>query len=428
MVLGLVTWSTVFGFIRAAIAEPTTQPAPLSLAEARRFAIERNWDLLAARSGVEAATAQQIVAREFPNPQVSITSSQLNLNGHSNATAAGNGVWQRSYDTVIAVNQLLEIGGKRGSRQSLAKAGATSAEARLQDAQRLLENGVTQAYIAAVLVGEKAEILRASMRSLHREASIAESRFRAGEISAADQTQIEIAADRLESDALSAENDAAGARIAVDLLMAANPATGSWTPIDTLSALSNLTAPADTAAVSNRPDLLAARAEVEKAEFELKLQRAQRIPDPTVVVQYEHQPPDFAETLGIGVSFPLPLWNQNRGQIRSSLVARDQALQQQHKLEAQISAEVAATRRNYASALTRLQRQRELIEPKSAQVLHSVSLAYEKGGASLIELLAAERNDAEIRLATAQAAADTATAHALLRAALNVPASHPQSR
>jgi len=38
----------------------------LSLAEARRGLLERNWDLLAARSGLGNATAQRIVYKEFP--------------------------------------------------------------------------------------------------------------------------------------------------------------------------------------------------------------------------------------------------------------------------------------------------------------------------------------------------------------------------
>ena len=39
----------------------------------------------------------------------------------------------------------------------------------------------------------------------------------------------------------------------------------------------------------------------------------------------------------------------------------------------------------------------------------------------MLDLLTAERNDNEIRLATAQSAADTALAAAALKAALNVP-------
>jgi len=41
---------------------------PLSLADAKLLAFERNWDLLAAKSGVDSATAQLLTVTEFPNP------------------------------------------------------------------------------------------------------------------------------------------------------------------------------------------------------------------------------------------------------------------------------------------------------------------------------------------------------------------------
>ena len=74
----------------------------------------------------------------------------------------------------------------------------------------------------------------------------------------------------------------------------------------------------------------------------------------------------------------------------------------------------------YEEAAARLQRFRTQIRPKSEQVRKTVAFAYEKGGASLLDLLSAERNDNDVRLATAAAAADTATAAVNLKAALNL--------
>jgi cobalt-zinc-cadmium efflux system outer membrane protein len=53
-------------------------------------------------------------------------------------------------------------------------------------------------------------------------------------------------------------------------------------------------------------------------------------------------------------------------------------------------------------------------------VRESVAFAYEKGGASLVNLLDAERTDNDVRLATAQAMSDTASAVADLEAAQSV--------
>jgi outer membrane protein TolC len=46
-----------------------------------------------------------------------------------------------------------------------------------------------------------------------------------------------------------------------------------------------------------------------------------------------------------------------------------------------------------------------------------MAYAYQKGGASLLDLLVAERNDNDIRLAAAQAASDMASAGAAFKAA-----------
>src|ERR1039457_4920941 len=54
---------------RAVAPDPTLRQ--LSLGDAQHLAFEKNWDLLAAAAGVDAATAQKIVARQFPNPTVS---------------------------------------------------------------------------------------------------------------------------------------------------------------------------------------------------------------------------------------------------------------------------------------------------------------------------------------------------------------------
>src|SRR5215472_9765386 len=125
---GVGVWLVVsFGAIFRAGAEPTTNtpsisaPDHLSLAKARQLAFERNWDLLAAKSGIDSATAQLIVAKEFPNPNVSLSTTTIDPNG--NATPLGNSFWDRSYDTIFAVTQLIEIAGKRGDRQKSARAG-----------------------------------------------------------------------------------------------------------------------------------------------------------------------------------------------------------------------------------------------------------------------------------------------------------------
>ena len=88
-------------------------------------------------------------------------------------------------------------------------------------------------------------------------------------------------------------------------------------------------------------------------------------------------------------------------------------------VRAQAEADILSAQTSYVAALTRWQQYRDELVGKSSTVRETVAYAYRKGGASLIDLLSAERNENEVRLAAAQAAADVANAAASLKAATN---------
>jgi cobalt-zinc-cadmium efflux system outer membrane protein len=414
--------------LAAAGAQPKTHEPPgaaalqggerrISLMEAQHMAVERNWDLLAAAAGVDAATAQKIIAQSFPNPTLSLASTKINVDHHPSSTPEGNALWDRSYDTVAAVNQLIEIGGKRRSRKDSAQAGFKGAQAQFQDVERTLELGVAKSYITAGQAEENVRVLKKSAATLRQEAHLADVRLRAGEISGSDRSQIEMSADRLELDAQAAESAAAQARVALEVLLGVSHPKGQIELADSLDTLCGDSVPQTDSSPENRPDVVAAIEGFRKADADLRLQKANRVPDPTLLGQYEHEPPDNPNSVGFGVSFTLPLWNRNRGGIMAAEATRDQACLALEKAEAQARADVATAHFAYDDAIQRWQKYRDAVRPHSEEIRKTVAYAYEKGGASLLDLLQAERNDNDIRLATAQAASDAASAIAALKAA-----------
>ena len=418
------------------LGEPTAGAQPgtdasavvqsLTLAEAKSLAFQRNWDLLAAKSGIGAATAQLMVVKEFPNPSFSWSTARLGA--HDAGTATGNDLYNRNYDTILQINQLIEIAGKRHDRQLAARAGVTGAKARFLDARRTLDQGVTKAYVAALLAGENVRILNESSGYLQHEAGIAQARFHAGDISDSDMKQIEINAEQFALQARSAEAAAAQARIAVEVLLGVNQPKGNWTPTDTLADLVATNATMLEARPGGaRPDVLAAEADLRGGEAQLKLQKAVRVPDPTFSIGVEHNPPGGGPGIGpdvntviAGFSFPLPLWNLNGGNIRAAQASVDQFEYALGKARMQAAADLTTAETSYEEASGRWQKYRDETGPKSAKVRESVAFAYEKGGKSLVDLLDAEKTDNDIRTATAQAKADTASSLADLIAARTV--------
>jgi cobalt-zinc-cadmium efflux system outer membrane protein len=414
------------GSMGAERAKPVaTTPRALSLAEAKRIAFQRNWDLLAAKSNVDLAVAQKIVSHEFPNPTFEFNPTQINTDSNPTGTAGHNSILDRNYNTTIAISQLFEIG-KRSVRQASAAAGLQAAEASFKDARRTLDLAVSKAYIAALLAQANVGIIHQTMESLLHEAKIADTRLHAGDISKSDKAQIEIAAARSELDAEAALTTAKTARIALEVLLGSKEAQGEWMPTDSIEELVSenmATGPAET-----RPDLLAAQASVRKAIQDRKLQEAMRIPDLTLTAEYERQPPDQPNTVGFGISLPLPIWNQNGGNIRAAQAAQSAAESQVGKVETQIASDISVAEAAYQEAVTRWRRYESNIQPRSAEVLKIISYAYQKGGASLLDLLSAERDDNAIRLETAQSMADSATAAATLVNVKNISASAARAK
>ena len=299
------------------------------------------------QSDIDFATAQRIISHEFPNPTLAVSTEKINVDRGS-GTTMGNGFWDRSYDTIAAVNQLFEIGGKRASRQSSARAGVEGAAARLADARRVLDLAVTKAYIAALQSETNVVILRDSAASLRTEAAIADARLKAGDISLADKSQIEIAADRLELDAQAAKAAATTARIALDVLLGKRirPATGHrripsnrWRPC----------------ACPSCPWVRLRCAPIWKRPKRPCVKRrptcASKRPCASPIrpsCSCTSQPPDAPNTIGLGFSIPVPLWNRNRGAIQAATASRAAAALQVGKVKGQIAGEVHTANVTYA--------------------------------------------------------------------------------
>lgn len=406
------------GVILAGALRAADGPAALTLADAQRLALERNSDFRIAEAQVTAALAQLRVAREYPNPTLGLSTAKISTDGVPESTSLGNGLLSRSYDSIASLSQLILVG-KRGLIQDGARAGVRSAEFQRDDARRLLLQGVTQAYAAALAALKQADVLADSAAKLRREADIAAHRLRAGDMSASDKAQLEIAADQ---DELGAESERAVAKTAVvtlEILLGEPSPSGSTALADTLDDWVRRIPPdLEQAPIGSRPDIAAAEASLSQADANVRLQMRQRIPDVTASVQYERNPPAQPDTVGVGLSLPLPIWDRFDGEILAAKAAREQSQAQLDKVRIQAAADVAAARVAYHEASQRARRYEESLAPKSAEVLRSVSYAFERGGAALLDLLEAERNDNAIRVACVQAKADAASTAAMLAAAL----------
>ncbi len=409
MAVSIPGWAALLSFL---FAGGLVHAAALSLGEAEKIARERNADIRAAREDVETARGAVRSAQQLPNPTATLTVNKVRI-GRTQTVGQGANFFHRNYDQSGGLAQLIEVG-KRGPRQRAAAATLLGAEARLRDAQRQVVLAVTKAFVGALQADAQAGVLQASAALLRREAGIAEARFEAGDISKADRAQIEVAASRLELDACAAAANAQVARIQLQTLLGVSRPDGKLALAGPLAAL--IPAGAGSDDFTERADIVAARFTLARSEADFALERAQQIPDPIFSIQYERELPDTPHSLGFSISVPLPLPGYRAGERRAAAAAVRQAKVALDRVQTQAAADLASARTALNEASRRAQAYRGRIVPEAERVREAVAYAFSRGGASLTDLLAAQRASNEVRAAAVQAEADAAVAAAALRA------------
>jgi cobalt-zinc-cadmium efflux system outer membrane protein len=146
-------------------------------------------------------------------------------------------------------------------------------------------------------------------------------------------------------------------------------------------------------AVKLRPDLLALRRDILRAQAELKLQQAGARQDLTVGTEYRRQQGinGKSNSLGFFVEVPIPLFDRNEGEIER---ARQERSQTELRLQAQeqaVIAEIDTAYQQYAAARDLLQIMDQTMLGQAREVREITDYSYRRGDATLLELLDSQR-------------------------------------
>jgi cobalt-zinc-cadmium efflux system outer membrane protein len=126
--------------------------------------------------------------------------------------------------------------------------------------------------------------------------------------------------------------------------------------------------------LANHTDVLTARNAVEKARYNLKL--AQITPYPDLDVNFgvwkESTLPPFTWFYATTVGFPLPIWDQNKGNIISAQAALARAIEESHRVETALTNNLATAYANYQNNLKGLEYYRRYVLPDQVRYYRGV--------------------------------------------------------
>lgn len=361
---------------RASVQHAAPTSGALTFDQAIARALAANPGLRAAALDVAIADGARRQAGLFPNPELSFVRE---------------GTRRGSRTQTVQLSQVLELGGKRSSRIKLADSERSLAAGNLDVARTDLRADVTTAYFDALAAQERAQLAQGALEVAARAAGAASKRVAAGRVSPLEEDRAGVvqAGARVELAQAQSEWTVALTRLAAYW--------GETSPTFASVVMPELDlAPAPALAELERrldstPQLRAARLQVQREEAQVEVDRAQRIPDVTLIVGTQKDDEIGRSQTVLGLSVPLPLFNRNQGALQASLSRAEKAKTQLEAERVRLHQELASAHQRAQLAREQVRSMRDEILPAAQRVFDSTVTGYEAGKFSFLDVLDAQR-------------------------------------
>ncbi|MGO8971357.1 MAG: TolC family protein [Myxococcaceae bacterium] len=402
-----------------------TLPKVLTMSQALDIFRKRGFDLLIAEATVRSAEGDLIIASGVANPGLSGTL------GKNFQCASSQDCGPLSYSVGVADNNLVStfVTGKYGLRKEVANSALAAARWSRDDVQRLLETQLKQSYIAVL---EAEALLQNAIETRDSNLStrkLNERRFELGAINEGDLAKIQVAALEAEQAVDQAEQARRTAKVALGFLLGFRTLVPDF-QVDAAELDFTVPPPLETAtrqsllkeALGRRPDLLALLDQEKRADAAVSLAKREIVPDFGLSLTYSANgsgqtnisPPN----LSLGLSFNLPIFYFQRGEIVKA--EADLTTQQilREKAEATVVSDIETAWAGLVATRQLVERMESTLLERAKQARDIAKVQYDKGAASLLDLLDAQRTYTATRAEYAQDLANYWTAVAFLEQAM----------
>jgi cobalt-zinc-cadmium efflux system outer membrane protein len=401
---------------RAAELPSPALPARLSLEEALTIFRAQGLDLLIAEAAVTSAEGDLRSAQQIANPNLSYTFSHIfnydpeivcppaTPGGFGGSAACSPNVHSVTLTDGAVIADLFI--GKRRLRITVAESALKAARMSREDARRALEFQLKSQYMQAVLASGQLHFAIEVLQGWKQTYDLVHLRYQNGAISLADDAKVETALLEADRAVSSARQALLVAKASLALLLGVRDALPQF---EVAQDLPKYSSPARLSsatpesllkdALETRPDVKALTAQYERARASVQQAERSRFPDLTLQAGFNYAaqaggtfssntvPP----TLVVGISGNLPVFYQQQGEIvKAEADVRTQATSLA-KARAQVVSDVASAHAGYSANKERVERMEGRLLDRARLARDLTKVQYDKGAASLLEYLDAQR-------------------------------------
>ena len=428
--LARLALGALFLLCSPALGQDAKIPARLTLVDALRIAERANPRFRAARNLVEIARADAREAGGRANPEIAVEGEEYSIFGPSLPS------FLNGQALIVRMEQEIETAGRRRRRMKAAGAGIAVARSEVANELRQLQLEVAKAYFQLVLAQANRTTAQAALEDIERVIDLTEARFKAGEVAGTELRRLQVERLHFFDQALTTELAVSDARVVLLNLLGAADLQQPLEAIEPLqppplrSPDGGLIATAEGVAAewtalrrdaaSIRPDLRAARLARERAEAEMELQHALRTPNVTVGWGYRR---DFGEhAMDFEVSIPIPLFGSlNPGGVQRAFAEQRRAKALERAAAATVDSELQQASNAVESSARRI-RYIDQEYLRSSRELHDlIQASYQLGETALIDFLDVQREFIVTQQVRNQALYDLRISLIEMAAAVGIP-------
>lgn len=376
------------GVLLLGMFSPWAAAESLTLAKTLALLEQHNPALASAKAAQEGAQAGLVTARQYPNPEIEIAGGL--------SSGLGDGALSGSNEAAF-VSQALDLPFVREARRQVAEAGISSADQANRQVWLLVQAQTQQAFYDILRRKAQLQVSEDNEKLLQQIRDKVALKVEVGEAARYEIVKAEaelLNAVKLRNSAQVEVQDAKSALRALfaDALPYDFETDGALPPA--LPQLPELDGLRNTV-LDQQPALQQIRAQVQKAQAELELQETMRYPVPTLKAGVEQDP--GLKQWQVGISLPLPLWNQRQGEIGEAAAALKQSQAEARQLELKIVRELENAYNRYLNADRQVRTFELGLLEQAEKALQVAEAAYRLGERGILDYLDAQRTYRSVR-------------------------------
>jgi outer membrane protein TolC len=376
---------------------------PLSLAEAQHLAVARSRQLAAQDAAADASRDLAVAARQLPDPVLKIGVDNLPVTGTDRYRAADDAMTMRR----IGVMQEFTRADKRRLRAERFEREADKAMAEKDRVTADIERGTASAWLDRYYAEAMVRVLAEQRAQAQLAVEAAEGAYRGGRGAQADILAARTALGMIDDRASELDRKLRTAAVRLERWIgpAAGQPLGGKPDIDTLRFdLAALDTSSLRGHLAHHPEIAVLARQEQIAQAEADLARANETADWSLEVNYQRRGARFADMVSVGVSVPLQ-WDRRHRQDRelaAKLAAVEQVKDERDEMLREHVADTRALIDEWQTDRARRRRyERELI-PLAVERSAAVLAAYRGGKGGIGDVLAARRDEIDLRLQALQ--------------------------